>query len=225
MKKDVIQITPNHDTYVGTEKVIRSVVEDLMLDKLSTRCDGHIIDSYYNNSCYSIEYDSSSLLLYETAEDNRGEARKLVCKEEINEEDLRVLDTVKNLSEIYNLGINIKNYNKKIIIKMKEKKEILKIAIDAIKECIGFEDKVKREFGLDIYDMQPSMSAGELFDCVTDLTLNEQGQDILYSFVFPFMKEYNENNPFEVKLDDEIIEIHSNSELVDFLYEHGYFLK
>jgi len=108
MKKDVIQITPNHDICVSTEKVIRSVVEDLMRDKLSTRYGGYIIDSYYNNSCYSMEYDSSTVWLYETAEYNHGESCKLVGKENINEEDYRVLDTVKNLSEIYNLGINIK---------------------------------------------------------------------------------------------------------------------
>jgi hypothetical protein len=108
MKKDVIKISSNDDIYVSTEKVIRSVVEDLMWDKLSTRCSGYIIDSHYNNSCYSMEYDSSTVSVYETVEYNHGESCKLVGKENINEEDYRVLDTVKNLSEIYNLGINIK---------------------------------------------------------------------------------------------------------------------
>ena len=108
---------------------------------------------------------------------------------------------------------------------MKEKKEILKNAVDAIKACTDFEDKVKRELGLDIYEAQPSLSAGELFDDVVDLTLNEQGQDILYSFVFPIVTEYNEDNPFEIKVDDETIEIRNNKELVDFLDKYGYFLK
>lgn len=108
---------------------------------------------------------------------------------------------------------------------MKEKKEILETAIDAIKACMDFEDKVKKELGLDIYEAQPSLSAGVLFDCVTDTILSKQGQDILCSFVFPIMEEYNDDNPFEVKVDDEIIEIRNNKELVDFLDKHGYFLK
>jgi len=108
---------------------------------------------------------------------------------------------------------------------MKEKKEILKIAVDSMKACTDFEDKVKRELGLDIYEAQPSMSAGELFDCVVGLTLNEQGQDILYSFVFPIVSVYDEDNPFEIEVDGKIIEIHNNKELVNFLYEHDYFLK
>ena len=108
MRKDVIQITSNNDIYVSTEKVIRSVVEDLMWDKLSTRYGGYIIDSHYNNSCYSMEYDSSTVSVYETIEYNHGESCELVCKESINEDDLRVLDTIRNLSEIYDLGINIK---------------------------------------------------------------------------------------------------------------------
>lgn len=108
MKKDVIQITHNCDIYVSAEKVIRSVVEDLMWSKLSTRYGGYVIDSYYNNSCYLVEYDSSTVWLYETVEHNHDESCKLVGKENIHEEDSRVLDTVKNLSEIYNLGINIK---------------------------------------------------------------------------------------------------------------------
>ena len=108
---------------------------------------------------------------------------------------------------------------------MKEKKEILKIAVDAIKACTDFEDRVKRELNLDIYEAQPSMSAGELFDCVVELTLNEQGQDILYSFIFPITTEYDDDNPFEVTVDEKTIEIHNNKELVDFLDRYGYFLK
>jgi len=108
MKKDVIQITPNCDICVSTEKVIRSVVEDLLRDKLSTRYGSYIIDSHYSNSCYSMEYDSSTVCVYEIEEYNHGESCKLVGKENINEGDSRVLDTVKNLSEIYNLGINIR---------------------------------------------------------------------------------------------------------------------
>ena len=108
---------------------------------------------------------------------------------------------------------------------MKEKKEILKDAIRAIKASMDFEDKVKQELGLYIYETQPSMSAGELFDCVVDLTLNEQGQDILYSFVFPIVTAYDEDNPFEIKVGDKTIEIHNNDELVDFLDKYDYFLK
>lgn len=108
---------------------------------------------------------------------------------------------------------------------MRGRKEILETAIGAIKACTGFEDKVKRELGLDIYEAQPSLSAGELFDDVVEMTLNELGQDILYSFVFPIMTEYDDDNPFEIKVDDKIIEIHNNKELVDFLDKYGYFLK
>ena len=54
---------------------------------------------------------------------------------------------------------------------MKEKKEILETAIDAIKACMDFEDKVKKELGLDIYEAQPSLSAGVLFDCVVGAIL------------------------------------------------------
>lgn len=108
---------------------------------------------------------------------------------------------------------------------MREKKEILKIAVDAMKKCTDFENKVKRELNLDISEVQPSMSAGELFDCVVEMTLNEQGQDILYSFVFPIMTEYDEDNPFEIEVDDKTIEIRNNEELVNFFDEYGYFLK
>ena len=110
MKRDVIQIESNHDICISTEKVIRSVIDDLMhdkLSKLSTR------NSYYNSSCYSMEYDSSTVWVYEMEKYNHGESLKLVDKENINENDSRVLDTIKNLSEIYNIGINIKKIIKK----------------------------------------------------------------------------------------------------------------
>lgn len=111
MKRDVIQIESNHDICISTEKVIRSVIDDLMhdkLSKLSTRYGGYIINSYYNSSCYSMEYDSSTVWVYEMEKYNHGESLKLVGKENINENDSRVLDTIKNLSEIYNIGVNIK---------------------------------------------------------------------------------------------------------------------
>lgn len=108
---------------------------------------------------------------------------------------------------------------------MKEKKEILETAIDAIKACMSFEDKVKKELGLEIYEAQPSLSAGVLFDCVADAILSESGQDILCSFIFPITTEYDEDNPFEIEVDGKIIEIRNNKELVNFLYEHDYFLK
>ena len=39
------------------------------------------------------------------------------------------------------------------------------------------------------------------------------------------MEEYNDDNPFEIEVDDETIEIRNNKELVDFLDKYGYFLK
>ena len=108
---------------------------------------------------------------------------------------------------------------------MKEKKEILETAIDEIKACTAFENKLEQELGLHVCEIQPSMSAGKLFDCVAELTLNEQGQDILYTYLFPIMEEYNEDNPFKIEVSGETIEIHNNKELLDFFDKYGYFLK
>lgn len=110
---------------------------------------------------------------------------------------------------------------------MSKKSEKLLKAIKSLQEMFAFQDEVKKLLNLEIYELQPSDTAGVLFDLLTDELLTPEGSDIMCEFVFA-IEEYNADNPMvitEIDKDDteKKYELKSVEDLCEFLDDNKYF--
>ena len=80
--------------------------------------------------------------------------------------------------------------------KLSEKSQVLLKAINAMSDLSDFEDKLKDLTGIGVYDITPSLTAGILFDLLTESLLTESGDEILSAFLFDPIEKHSEDNPF-----------------------------
>ena len=110
---------------------------------------------------------------------------------------------------------------------MSKRSDNLLKALKAMSDLLKFEDRVKNELRIEVYEMQPSLSAGILFDLYTEDILTREGSDIVAEFMFTVFKKYDEENPMVIKetIDGETMEYHITSmeTLCEFLDDNGYF--
>lgn len=109
---------------------------------------------------------------------------------------------------------------------MSRKSKKLLTAIKALKDMFDFQDKAKKMLNLEVYELQPSETAGVLFDMLTEELLTKEGNDIMSEFVFA-VEEYNEDNPMVIteKVDGDIEKqylLKSVEDLCLFLDNNGY---
>lgn len=115
---------------------------------------------------------------------------------------------------------------------MQKKKDILLKAMKEMRKMLHFQDKVKEDLGMEIYELQTSQTAGVLFDSITDLLLNKEGNNLLGEFMFGGIPlGYNEDNPFDITVENKhtgkkhIHGIKTDEDMCYFLWRYGYFKK
>lgn len=100
-------------------------------------------------------------------------------------------------------------------------------ALKAMSDLLDFEDRVKNELRIEVYEMQPSLSAGILFDLYVGDMLTEEGADLVSEFMFTVFEKYDEENPMIIKetIDGDTMEyqITSMESLCEYLEDNGYF--
>lgn len=109
---------------------------------------------------------------------------------------------------------------------MSRKSEKLSTAIKALKDMFDFQDKAKKMLNLEVHELQPSETAGILFDMLTEELLTKEGNDIMVEFVFS-IEDYNEDNPMVIteKNEGEVEKqylLKSVEDLCLFLDNNGY---
>ena len=115
---------------------------------------------------------------------------------------------------------------------MKKRTEVLLDAMVEMKKLSAFQDKAKELLNMEVYELQPSLTTGVLYDALTDQLLTQDGVDICAEFMFggiPY--EYGEENPYVIKVSgtegrkEKEFKITTPKEMVDFLHRFGYFKK
>ena len=110
---------------------------------------------------------------------------------------------------------------------MRKKSETLLKAIKTMSDLLDFQDQVHDLLNIEIYELQPSDTAGRLFDLIVNELLTEDGVELLNEFVFTPLEDYNEENPFVITEKVNGIttnyEIHSPEELCTYFENNKYF--
>lgn len=81
---------------------------------------------------------------------------------------------------------------------LSRKAEVLLKAMKSMSDLSEFENRVKDLTKIEIYELQPSLTSGLLFDLLTDEILTSDGVDILNAYLFDPLETYSEENPFSI---------------------------
>lgn len=113
---------------------------------------------------------------------------------------------------------------------MKEKAETLLKAMESMKKLFNFQDKAEELLRLEVYELQPSETAGMLYDSLVELLLTREGQDLSNTFMFEGYPPYDNEHPFIVTTtDSEGIKtthtIGTCRQMCEFLEKYDYFKK
>ena len=113
---------------------------------------------------------------------------------------------------------------------MKEKAEALLKAMESMKKMFDFQDKAQELLRLEVYELQPSETAGILYDLLVESLLTREGQDLASAFMFDGYPAYDNEHPFIVTTTDseDIKTTHTIStcgQMCEFLEKYDYFKK
>ena len=81
---------------------------------------------------------------------------------------------------------------------MTEKAKKLLVAMNAMSDLSTFQDKAKELLNLEVYELQPSLTAGILYDLLLEELLTPEGMDIANEFLFSVPTPYDDENPYVI---------------------------
>ena len=113
---------------------------------------------------------------------------------------------------------------------MKERTETLLKAMESMKKLSDFENKAHDLLRLEAWELQPSETAGELYDLLVNLLLTNEGRDLANAFMFEGYPAYDNENPFVITTtDSEGIKtthtIGTCRQICEFLEKYDYFIE